>query len=145
MRKMTTLSHGDAMKMIDAVRAELEQNSQGAAVAVVDTHGELLAMLRTDGCRLSCIPVAINKAYTAARERGESKALGEAAKKEGFSLTNFGDLRYVSWGGGVPVVVDGEVAGAVGVSGLSEAEDTLLARMAAEIVAPKRKKEQTDS
>jgi glc operon protein GlcG len=89
--------------------------------------------------------VAINKAYTAARERGESKALGEAAKKEGFSLTNFGDLRYVSWGGGVPVVVDGDVAGAVGVSGLSEAEDTLLARMAAEIVAPRRKKGQTDS
>jgi glc operon protein GlcG len=145
MRKMTTLSHSDAMKMIEAVRAELEQNAQGAAVAVVDPHGELLAMLRTDGCRLSCIPVAINKAYTAARERGESKALGEAAKKEGFSLTNFGDLRYVSWGGGVPVVVDGDVAGAVGVSGLSEAEDTLLARMAAEIVAPRRKKEQTDS
>lgn len=130
------LSHADAMKMIDAVRAELEQNDQGAAVAVVDPHGELLAMLRTDGCRLSCIAVAINKAYTAARERGESKALGEAAKKEGFSLTNFGDLRYVSWGGGVPVVVNGDVVGAVGVSGLSEAEDTLLARMAAEIVAP---------
>jgi glc operon protein GlcG len=142
---MITLSHRDAMKMIEAVRAELEQNDQGAAVAVVDTHGELLAMLRTDGCRLSCIPVAINKAYTAARERGESKALGEASRKEGFALTNFGDLRYVSWGGGVPIVVDGEVAGAVGVSGLSEAEDTLLARMAAEIVAPKSGKQQTDS
>lgn len=145
MRKVMTLSHVDAMKMIEAVRAELEQNAQGAAVAVVDTHGELLAMLRTDGCRLSCIPVAINKAYTAAREQGESKTLGEAAKKEGFSLTNFGDLRYVSWGGGVPVVVDGQVAGAVGVSGLSEAEDTLLARMAVEMVAPGSRKRGTDS
>ncbi len=118
--------------MIGAVQRELERNGQGAAVAVVDTHGELIALLRTDGCRLSCIDVAINKAYTAAREQGESKALGEASRREGFPLTNFGVLRYVSWGGGVPVLApSGEVVGAVGVSGLSEDEDTALARMAA--------------
>ena len=46
-------------------------------------------------------------------------------------MTNFGDLRYTAWGGGVPIVVNGEVVGAVGVSGLPEAEDMLLARMAA--------------
>lgn len=134
MRTLHTLSHAEAMTMIHAVQRELERSQQGAAVAVVDTHGELVALLRTDGCRLSCIDVAINKAYTAAREQGESKALGDASKREGFPLTNFGVLRYVSWGGGVPVLTPtGEVIGAVGVSGLSEEEDTALARMAARL------------
>src|SRR5262245_51130311 len=125
MRTIRTLSHTEAMDMVRAVQKVLEQKQQGAAVAVVDAHGEVLAMLRTDGCRLSCIDVAVNKAYTAAREQSESKLLGDASKKFGFPLTNFGELRYVSWGGGVPVVApDGEVVGAVGVSGLTEEEDT---------------------
>ena len=134
MRTVRTLSHTEAMEMIRAVQAALDEKRLGAAVAVVDAHGELLAMLRTDGCRLSCIDVAINKAFTAAREQGPSKALGEAAKREGFPVTNFGALRYVTWGGGIPVVTgEGEVVGAVGVSGLTEAEDTALAEMAARI------------
>lgn len=134
MRTLRALSHADAMQMIQAVERRLSEKRQGAAVAVVDTHGELVAMLRTDGCRLSCIGVAINKAYTAAREQGRSKALGDAAKREGFPITNFGELRYVTWGGGVPIAApDGEVVGAVGVSGLSEAEDTELAEMAAKL------------
>lgn len=137
MRTIKTLSHTEAMAMIRAVQAALDEKRQGAAVAVVDAHGELLAMLRTDGCRLSCIDVAINKAYTAAREQGPSKALGDAAKREGFPVTNFGELRYVTWGGGIPVTTsDGEVVGAVGVSGLTESEDTALAEMAAKLVAP---------
>ena len=49
-------------------------------------------------------------------------------------MTNFGDLRYTAWGGGVPIVVDGEVIGAVGVSGLPEAEDMVLARLGAALV-----------
>jgi glc operon protein GlcG len=132
MRTIRTISHSDAMRIVRAVEERLDEKRLGAAVAVVDAHGELVAMLRTDGCRLSCIDVAINKAYTAAREQGRSKALGDAAKREGFPLTNFGGLRYVTWGGGVPIVTsDGEVVGAVGVSGLSEAEDTDLAEMGA--------------
>jgi len=136
MRTVKTLSHTEAMDMIRAVQKALDEKQQGAAVAVVDAHGELLAMMRTDGCRFSCIDVAINKAYTAARERGPSKALGEAARREGFPVTNFGELRYVTWGGGIPVLAgDGEVVGAVGVSGLTEGEDTALAEMAARMVA----------
>jgi glc operon protein GlcG len=137
MHTVRTLSHAEAMDMIRAVQKVLDEKRQGATVAVVDTHGELLAMLRTDGCRLSCIDVAINKAYTAAREQCPSKALGDAAKREGFPVTNFGELRYVTWGGGIPITTsDGEVVGAVGVSGLTEGEDTALAEMAAKLVAP---------
>ncbi len=46
-------------------------------------------------------------------------------------MTNLGDLRYNAWGGGVPVVYEGQVVGAVGVSGLLEEEDMVLARMGA--------------
>jgi glc operon protein GlcG len=121
------LSHAEAMNILRAVQGQLERQGLGAAVAVVDSHGELLAFVRTDGCRVSCIAVAINKAYTAARECRESKSLGDAAREQGFPLTNYGELRYVTWGGGVPIRVSGEVVGAVGVSGLTEDEDIALA------------------
>lgn len=133
MRTIQALSHGEAMQMVRAVQSRLDGERKGAAVAVVDSHGELIAFLRTDSCRLSCISVAINKAYTAAREQSESKSLGEASRKEGFPLTNFGELRYVTWGGGVPIRRKGEIVGAVGVSGLSEEEDIELAAMASAI------------
>jgi glc operon protein GlcG len=123
------LAHHDAVRIVDTVRAELENNGLGAAVAVCDEHGELMAFVRTDGCRLPSITIAINKAYTAAREQIESRTLGERSRAEGFPMTNFGDLRYVTWGGGVPVVVDGTVVGAVGVSGLPEEQDIELARL----------------
>src|SRR6187402_2004891 len=135
MLTLRTLSHADAMNIVRGVQARLEEERLGAAVAVVDAHGELLAFLRTDGCRLSCITVAINKAYTAAREQGESKKLGDEARQRGFPLTNFGELRYVTWGGGVPVRADGEVVGAIGVSGLSEEEDIELAALAVGLVS----------
>jgi glc operon protein GlcG len=107
-----TLSHADAMKVIAAIQKELEKENKGAAVAVADAHGELIAFLRTDGCRLPSINIAINKAFTAARERSESKAVGQASRENGFPMTNFGDLRYTGWGGGVPIVYQGQVVGA---------------------------------
>ena len=122
-----TLGHTDALVVVDAIRAELGRREKGAAVAVVDAHGELLAFLRTDGCKLPSITIAINKAYTASREQDESLTVGTRSRAEGFPMTNFGELRYVTWGGGFPLEVDGTVVGAVGVSGLPEAEDMELA------------------
>jgi glc operon protein GlcG len=136
MRTIRVLSHREAMQMVAAVQARFDEKQLGAAVAVVDAHGELLAFLRTDACRLSCVAVAINKAYTAARERAGSKALGDAVKERGFPVTNFGELRYVTWGGGVPIQVGDETIGAVGVSGLSEEEDIEYATLAAALISP---------
>ena len=70
------LSHLDAMKVVAAIQAELEKQGKGAAIAVTDTQGELLAFLRIDGCKLPSIAIAINKAFTAAREQKESKIIG---------------------------------------------------------------------
>lgn len=134
MRANRALSHDDAWRIIDTVRTALEVDNRGAAVAVADAHGELMAFLRTDGCPLASVTNAVNKAFTAARERKESGAVGEAARSESFPMTNFGDLRYTGWGGGVPIVVDDEVIGAVGVSGLPEADDVEIARAGAAVV-----------
>jgi glc operon protein GlcG len=135
MRQINELSHRDAQKILAAIAAELERTGQGAAVAIADTHGELLAFLRTDGCALPPITIAQNKAYTAAREGIPSKLLGERSRDEGFPMTNFGELRYVSWGGGVPVIVNGQVVGSVGVSGLPEEEDMRLAALGVQALA----------
>ncbi len=62
-------SLADAQAIVAAIRAELEKQSKGAAMAVVDAQGELLAFVRTDSCRLPSIAIAINKAFTAARSR----------------------------------------------------------------------------
>ena len=134
MKSAQSLSHNDAARIVDAIRSELETHQKGAAIAVVDPHGELLAFLRTDGCRLPSVAIAINKAYTAAREQLESGELGERSRAEGFPMTNFGELRYVTWGGGVPIVVAGHTVGAVGVSGLPEDEDIGLARLGAKLI-----------
>ena len=125
------ISSVEARGLIAMVADRLDASGQGAAAAVVDAHGELVAFLRTDGCGLASINIAINKAFTAARERTESRVLGERSRTEGFPITNFGDPRYVGWGGGVPIVVAGEVIGAIGVSGLPEEADIELARWAA--------------
>ena len=128
------LSHADAAAIIAAIRAELEAQGKGAAIAVADSQGELLAFLRTDGCRLPSINIAINKAFTAARERRPSRDFGEAVRDGSLQMTNFGDLRYTAWGGGVPILYEGQVVGAVGVSGLPEEEDMVLAAMGAALL-----------
>ena len=127
------LSHRDALKIVAAIQAELEKQGKSAAIAVTDTQGELLAFLRIDGCKLPSIAIAINKAFTAAREQKESKIIGDSSRKNEFPMTNYGDLRYNAWGGGVPIVYQGQTVGAVGVSGLSESEDAELAQMGAQL------------
>ena len=134
MNTVYTLSYKDAQRILDAVQQELERQEKGAAVAVADAYGELIAFIRTDGCPLASIKIAQNKAFTAARERKESRAVGDASREEDFPMTNFGDLRYIGWGGGVPILYEGQVIGAVAVSGLTEEEDMELARTGAKII-----------
>lgn len=122
-----------ARTIVEAIAQRV--GDQGAAIAVVDDHGELIAFHRTDSCPLSSIAIAQNKAFTAARERVPTAELGARSRAQGFPMSNFGDPRYVSWGGGVPISIDGRVVGAVGVSGLPEAEDIELAEFGAGLIA----------
>jgi glc operon protein GlcG len=131
MKVTHTLTREDAMKAVAAVEAELDKNGEGGAIAVVDEHGELIAFVRRDGCPYTSIYIAINKAYTAARERKPSADVGKASREKGFPMTNFGELRFVSWGGGIPIKHEGVVIGAVGVSGLPEERDIEVATLGA--------------
>lgn len=129
------LSHADALRIVEAIREQLDAQGKGAAIAVADSQGELLAFLRTDGCKLPSINIAINKAFTAAREGKPSREIGESSRRQNYPMTNFGDLRYTAWGGGVPIIYQGQLVGAVGVSGLPEEEDMVLAVMGAALIA----------
>src|SRR5262249_28022311 len=113
---------------------ELEKGNKGAAVAVVDEHGELIAFAKTDGCPLPSINNALNKAYTAARQGQPSRDVGDSSREKNWPLTNFGDPRYIGWGGGVPIWYQGKIIGAVGISGLPEQEDMALAKMGSEVI-----------
>lgn len=134
MRRCVELSHQDALDIVEAIRAEVERRGQAATIAVCDRHGELHAYLRMDGARMSVGPIAMNKAFTAGREEVESGSIGEAAREYGFPVTNFGDLRFLGWPGGIPITVDGTVIGAVGVSGLADEDDIELARLGVALV-----------
>jgi glc operon protein GlcG len=124
------LSHSDAQAMIETVRAKAQGAGKAVCVAVADSHGELIAFLRMDGCNLPPIDIAMNKAFTAARERTGSGDFGARMKEQGDPVTNLGSLRYTGFGGGLPVLHEGRVIGAIGVSGLSSEEDIELARAA---------------
>jgi uncharacterized protein GlcG (DUF336 family) len=69
MHAMPTLGHEDAMRAIEAIRAELSRGGQAAVVAVADPNGELIGLLRLDGSLISSVQIAIAKAFTAARLR----------------------------------------------------------------------------
>jgi glc operon protein GlcG len=121
----------DARRAIDVILAELRKRAMPAVITVADDHGELIALMRMDGAPLSSIAIAMNKAYTAARERKPSHEIGRAARhpETGFDIAYFGDRRFIGWGGGVPVVMGGAVVGAVAVSGAPEAVDMELAAL----------------
>jgi glc operon protein GlcG len=129
MRSEHTLTDSEAQAAIAAVRNELKAVGKAAVIAVADSRGELIALLRVDGARCAGIQVAANKAFTAARERRPSFEIGREARHQerGFDIAYYADPRYVGWGGGVPVSDGEQVVGAVGVSGLTEEEDMRLA------------------
>lgn len=136
MRTIQSIDYSEAQKIIDLLTAEIAQSGRAGVIAVVDPAGELIAFARMDGAPVSSIRIAANKAYSAARERKTTEEIGQKARhpEKGFEIAYFGDERFVGWGGGVPVWRDGEVVGAIAVSGLPQAEDIRLATWAAGLV-----------
>jgi glc operon protein GlcG len=127
----STIEYAEACRAVDAISAEILRRSKAGVISICDAHGDLIAFARLDGAPLSSIAIAMNKAYSAARERKPTHEIGNAARnpEKGFDIGYFGDPRFTGWGGGVPVWKDGIVVGAVAVSGLPQAEDIELAQM----------------
>ena len=136
MRTLRTLDSSEAKRAVDLIVENALQLRKAASVAVADSHGDLICFTRMDGAPVSSIRIVMNKAWTAARERKPTKDIGEKVKhpEKGHDIAYFGDPNYVGWGGGIPVLKNGEVVGAVAVSGLSSTEDIELATLGVELL-----------
>lgn len=137
MRTLYSLDYSEARRAADLILEKAVQMKKSAVVAVADAHGDLICFARMDGAPVSSILIAINKAWTAARERKPTREIGEKIKhpEKGHDIAYYGDPNYVGWGGGIPVRKNGEVVGAVAVSGLSSTEDITLATLGVELLA----------
>jgi glc operon protein GlcG len=140
-KSVPAIDYQDAKRIVDTIVEKALQLQKAAVIAVADAHGELIAFARMDGAPLSSILVATNKAYTAARERKPTKDIGDKIRhpEKGFDIAFYGDSRFVGWGGGIPIRKNGEVVGAIGVSGLSSAEDIALANVGLELINDEKK------
>ena len=119
-----TLSLEAANKIIAGAIAEAKANNWLVDIAVVDDAGHLLSFQRMDGALIGSIEVAIGKARTASLFRRPTKVLEEAAKTRPAIVTL---PNGVLLQGGVPVVVNGQTVGAVGVSGVTSQQDEQIA------------------
>ena len=125
MRTKRALSLSDARMVVDAARREAEQRKWNVSIAVVDDGGFLLALERMDGAGPQTPEISTRKAWTAAMVRLPTKAVEEMAKERPGLLGMPGQLRVQ---GGLPIQVEGEWVGAVGVSGVASHEDEQVAR-----------------
>lgn len=122
-----------ARRAIDAAVAEARRNGWQLSIAVVDPSGELMAFERMDGASYGATAVAQQKAWTAARFRRDSKAFSDSVAAGRVQVLSFDGVAAVE--GGVLIVADGKIIGAVGASGASSPQDAQCARAGAEAAA----------
>ncbi|MDD2134577.1 heme-binding protein [Pseudomonas kurunegalensis] len=125
MQRKAVLENTDVTRVLAAAREEARRNDWKVTVAIVDDGGHLLALERLDGCA----PIA---AYIAT-EKARSSALGRRDTKGYEDMVNGGRTAFVSaplltsLEGGLPIVVEDHVIGAVGVSGVKAEQDAQVA------------------
>jgi uncharacterized protein GlcG (DUF336 family) len=93
------------------------------AVAIVDTAGDLVYFEKMDGTQVGSVAVSQEKARSAARFKRPTKAFQDTVAAGGDGLRILGISGAVPVDGGVPIVIDGKIAGAIGVSGGASAQD----------------------
>jgi uncharacterized protein GlcG (DUF336 family) len=127
MQTKPVLTLEDAKKSAAAAEAEAVANKWAVVISIVDEGGHLMWLQRLDGVAPISSYIAPNKAKTAALGRRESKVYED--------MINGGRVSFLSapyiegmLEGGVPIVVDGHVVGAVGVSGVKSTEDAQIAK-----------------
>jgi uncharacterized protein GlcG (DUF336 family) len=126
MQKKSMLAIEDTMRIMDAAIAEAKKNHWAVAIAIVDDGGHLLQFTRLDGAPPVSAHIAPEKARAAALGRRETKIYED--------MINQGRNAFLSaplqgmLEGGVPIIVEGQVVGAVGVSGVKSSEDAQVAK-----------------
>lgn len=130
---VVTLDQAGAKKVLHAAEENAVQRNATAAVAVVDPAGDLLAFQRMDGVRPASVDLAIEKARTAARLQRPTEEIEDNINR---GRTAFVTAGIAALRGGVPIRVNGQVVGAVGVASLSKEADTAIANAAATMLNP---------
>jgi glc operon protein GlcG len=116
-----------AKKAIAAAEAEAKKNNWPVAIAIVDTGGHLIAFSRLDNTQIGSIEIALGKARTANNLKRATKALQDAIAQGGGNLRLLAVKDVMPLEGGVPIVVDGKIIGAIGVSGVMSNQDAEVA------------------
>lgn len=113
-----------ALSLLARVREEAEARDLSLAAAVVDTGGLVLASQRMDGAALGAMQLAVGKAFTAVSWAAPSGEFSHSTQPGGDDWGwNTTDARIVVYAGGIPLLADGELVGAIGASGGTAAED----------------------
>ena len=127
MQSKQILTLDDVKKIAAAAEAEALANKWAVAIAIVDDGGHLLWLQRLDGTAPISADIAPAKARTAALGRRESKIYEDIINNGRFSFISAPTLQGMLEGG-VPIMVDGQCVGAVGVSGVKSTEDAQIAK-----------------
>lgn len=124
-----------AKKVMAAAEAEAKKNNWNVVIAIVDSGGHMVMLQRLENTQYGSINVATEKAQAAVAFRRPTKAFQELIAQGGvhlrlLNLTNTAGVLE----GGVPILVDGKIVGAVGVSGVSSNQDAQIAQAGADAV-----------
>ena len=127
MQTKFVLTADDVKKIAVAAEAEAIANKWPVTIAIVDDGGHLLWLQRLDGCAAISSHIAPSKAKTAAMGRRETKIYEDIINN---GRTAFLSAPFIDGmlEGGVPVIVEGQVVGAVGVSGVKSEQDAQVAK-----------------
>ena len=124
-QQIATITLAAAKKMAQAVEAKALESNVPVVFSVVDHGGNTLLLQRMDDACVTSCDISLNKAYTACCLRQVTHEITDAvqpvAALYGFQLTN--QQRIVIFGGGLPVILNGKLIGAVGVSGGTVEQD----------------------
>jgi glc operon protein GlcG len=127
MKTKSVLTLDDVKRIAAAAEAEALANAWAVSIAVADDGGHLLWLQRLDGAAPVSVQIAAAKAHTAALGRRESKVYEDMINQGRTSFLSAPGLSGLLEGG-VPILVDGQCIGSVGVSGVKSIEDAQIAR-----------------
>jgi uncharacterized protein GlcG (DUF336 family) len=128
----TPISFEKAKKALAAAEEEAVKNKWHVVITIVDSTGHLVALSRLDNVQYASLRIAEGKARTALDFRRPTKALEDAVSGGGAGLRFLAIEGLTPLEGGIPIVVDGKIIGAIGVSGVTSAQDAQIARAGAE-------------
>jgi uncharacterized protein GlcG (DUF336 family) len=129
----TPVNYEQARKIVAAAIADAKRQSLPMAVAVVDNAGQLVAFERMDNTQTASILVSQDKAVSAAMYRRPTKAFQDLVAGGGVGLRVLTLRNANAVEGGLPLIVDGKIIGAIGVSGGSSDQDGVVAKAGADV------------